>query len=105
MGDYNRYQYNDEDDSSEEEEPFDYPPPPPPYFYQNFTAINAERGMLPLPPPVPRRFTVFGERYDMMGPLVPPINQHKIPKLYGRYASMAHVRAQMKSLNASIMAC
>lgn len=41
--------------------------PMPPEFYRLYTTEHVRLGTCPHPPPVPPKFTVFGEEYDLEG--------------------------------------
>lgn len=41
--------------------------PPPPIYAEHYTSENIRKGVVLPPPPVPSKFEVFGESYDLEG--------------------------------------
>ncbi|KAE9548522.1 hypothetical protein FO519_008265 [Halicephalobus sp. NKZ332] len=78
--------------------------PMPPEFYRFYSAEHVRLGTCPPPPPVPPKFTVFGQDYDLEGPLVTPLEARGTSRLYGKFSTMNDIRIEMKKINNSIMA-
>ena len=77
------------------------PFPPPPDYAMNYSEENLREMRCLPPPPVPSRFTVYNEAYDLEGPLLPTLAEMGINQIYsptGRW------KEELKKLNRSVVA-
>ena len=75
--------------------------PPPPIFAEHYTSDNIRKGLVLPPPPVPSKFDVFGESYDLEGPLLPSLNDLGCQQLY---SASGNWRSELLKLNRSLVA-
>ncbi|KAE9550121.1 hypothetical protein FO519_006658 [Halicephalobus sp. NKZ332] len=78
--------------------------PNPPIYVKFYTESNVKAGTCPPPPPVPQKFRVFGEDYDLEEPMVPSLPSLGLPQFFGEIKNMADIKAELKKLKSSIIA-
>ncbi|CAD5231726.1 unnamed protein product [Bursaphelenchus xylophilus] len=77
------------------------PYPSPPEYALNYTNDNIRSGSIPKPPPVPLKFKVFNEEYNLEGPMMPSLQDLEITKYYN---SKEPWKAELRKLNFSVVA-
>jgi len=77
------------------------PFPPPPEYALNYTTDNIKNFRTLKPPPVPKKFTVFGEEIDMEGKMIQSLSEMGLQQMY---SSTANWKAELKKLNKSVVA-
>ncbi|KAI6213563.1 Mediator of RNA polymerase II transcription subunit 7 [Aphelenchoides besseyi] len=77
------------------------PFPDPPEFAVLYTDDNIAKNEIPKPPPIPKKFTVFGEEIDLEGRIVQPLSEVGIQQYY---SSSTNWKAELKKLNRSVVA-
>ncbi|KAI6241998.1 Mediator of RNA polymerase II transcription subunit 7 [Aphelenchoides fujianensis] len=71
--------------------------PDPPEFAHAFSAESLAKGEAPKPPPIPRKFVVFGEETDLESRIVQSLSEQL-------YSSTANWKSELKKLNRSVVA-
>ncbi|CAK5059424.1 unnamed protein product [Meloidogyne enterolobii] len=75
--------------------------PPPPIFAECYTSENISKGLVLPPPPVPTKFEVFGETFDLEGALLPSLTDTGCQQLY---SASGNWRSELLKLNRSLIA-
>uniref|UniRef100_A0A1I8B289 Mediator of RNA polymerase II transcription subunit 7 n=1 Tax=Meloidogyne hapla TaxID=6305 RepID=A0A1I8B289_MELHA len=75
--------------------------PPPPIFAEGYTSDNIAKGLVLPPPPVPTKFEVFGETFDLEGALLPSLTDTGCQQLY---SASGNWRSELLKLNRSLVA-
>uniref|UniRef100_A0AC35U0L1 Mediator of RNA polymerase II transcription subunit 7 n=1 Tax=Rhabditophanes sp. KR3021 TaxID=114890 RepID=A0AC35U0L1_9BILA len=76
------------------------PFPLPPEYYKNFTNQIIKNGQVPNPPPIPLKYTIFGEQVDWSVEKEKSLNELGIKQMYDGNGDF---KAELKKLNNSIM--
>uniref|UniRef100_A0AAF5DF56 C2H2-type domain-containing protein n=1 Tax=Strongyloides stercoralis TaxID=6248 RepID=A0AAF5DF56_STRER len=77
------------------------PFPFPPEFAHEYTTENIKLGRFRYPPPIPRKYKLFGVEYDRDNDKEPSLVDLKIPQLYN---SKEDIKKELKKLNMSMVA-
>ncbi|KAI6189903.1 Mediator of RNA polymerase II transcription subunit 7 [Aphelenchoides bicaudatus] len=77
------------------------PFPQPPEYALNYTTDNIKNQRTLKPPPVPKKFSVFGEEIDMEGKMMQSLPEIGLQQLY---SSNANWKSELKKLNKSVVA-
>uniref|UniRef100_A0AC34QD63 Mediator of RNA polymerase II transcription subunit 7 n=1 Tax=Panagrolaimus sp. JU765 TaxID=591449 RepID=A0AC34QD63_9BILA len=78
--------------------------PNPPSYAKLYTKANFNAGLCPPPPPVPSKFTVFGEEYNLEEPMVPSLPSLGLPQFFGDIKTSGNIKDELKKLNGSLLA-
>ncbi|CEF65535.1 Zinc finger, C2H2 domain and Mediator complex, subunit Med7 family and Zinc finger C2H2-type/integrase DNA-binding domain and Zinc finger, C2H2-like domain-containing protein [Strongyloides ratti] len=77
------------------------PFPLPPEYAQEYTTDNIKSGRFRYPPPIPKKYKLFGIEYDRDNDKEPSLIDLKIPQLYN---SKEDIKKELKKLNMSMIA-
>uniref|UniRef100_A0A0N5BWC1 Mediator of RNA polymerase II transcription subunit 7 n=1 Tax=Strongyloides papillosus TaxID=174720 RepID=A0A0N5BWC1_STREA len=77
------------------------PFPFPPEYAQEYTTENIKSGRFRYPPPIPKKYKLFGIEYDRDNDKEPSLLDLKIPQLYN---SKEDIKKELKKLNMSMIA-
>uniref|UniRef100_A0A7E4VJG4 Mediator of RNA polymerase II transcription subunit 7 n=1 Tax=Panagrellus redivivus TaxID=6233 RepID=A0A7E4VJG4_PANRE len=77
--------------------------PNPPIFAKYYTERAVARKRCPPPPPIPKKFVIFGEQYDLEEPIMKSLPEMGQVQVFQTSEKMPQIKAELKRLNSSIM--